>query len=283
MKRVAPGETPWPRADVPSPDRWLLRRWALAQWLPSLGLILAALAVWEGAVRAADVPRWLLPPPSAIAMEMWRSRALLLSHAGVTLEEVAVGFLLALASGVALAVGIASSRVLERAIYPFVIASQTVPIIAIAPLLLIWAGYGIASKVIVVALISFFPIVVNMVDGLRSVDPDMVNMMRTLGASRRQVFTKVQVPTSLPYLFSGVRVAVAVSVIGAVIGEWVGSSAGLGYLMVHSAPQFLTARVFGAIVVLSLVGIGLFALVGVAERYFLPWYRSAQREKALRP
>ena len=164
---------------------------------------------------------------------------------------------------------------MERALYPFIIASQTIPIIVIAPMLLIWVGYGLAPKVIVVALISFFPIVVNMVDGLKSVDRDMVNLMRTLGANRRQVFFKVQVPTSLPYLFSGMRVAIAVSVIGAVIGEWVGSSEGLGYLMLRSKPQFLTERVFASIVILSALGIGLFASVGIVERLAIPWRRPA--------
>ena len=180
-----------------------------------------------------------------------------------------------------MAVSIAYSRIMERAVYPFVIASQTVPVIVIAPLLLIWIGYGIWPKVIVVVLISFFPIVVNTVDGLKSADPDMLNMMRTLGASRWQLFSKVQAPSSVPFLFSGVRVAIAVSVIGAVIGEWVGASAGLGYLMTRSAPQFLTDRVFAAIFLLSVMGITLFALVVVAERYAVPWRRRERQEKSL--
>jgi ABC-type nitrate/sulfonate/bicarbonate transport system permease component len=143
-------------------------------------------------------------------------------------------------------------------------------------MLLIWVGYGLAPKVIVVALISFFPIVVNMVDGLKSVDPDEVSLMQTLGANRWQIFLKLQTPTSMPLLFSGMRVAIAVSVIGAVIGEWVGSSEGLGYLMIRSKPQFLTERVFAAIAILSAMGVGLFALVGLAERLALPWRRGAQ-------
>ena len=186
---------------------------------------------------------------------------------------------MALVCGVALATAIGMSRTLERAIYPFVIASQTIPIIVIAPMLLIWVGYGLAPKVIVVALISFFPIVVNMVDGLKSVDRDMVNLLRTLGAHRLQVFFKVQAPTSLPYLFSGMRVAIAVSVIGAVIGEWVGSSEGLGYLMIRSKPQFLTERVFAAITILSVMGVGLFASVGIVERFTIPWWRAAKNSE----
>jgi len=168
----------------------------------------------------------------------------------------------------------AFSRLLHRGLYPFVIASQTVPIVAIAPLLLIWVGYGLTAKVIVVALISFFPIVVNMIDGIKSVDVDMVDMMRSFGASKWQVFTKLQVPSSLPYLFSGVKIAASVSVIGAVIGEWVGSSRGLGYLMTRSIPQFQTDRVFAAIFILAFLGVALFILAVLAERLALPWRRA---------
>lgn len=252
------------------------------QWAPPLALILVALGAWEGAVRLFHVARWLLPPPSSIGAELWESRSLLLRHTWVTLEEVLLGFALALVVGIALAAAIAYSRIVERAAYPFVIASQTVPIIAIAPLLLIWIGYGIWPKIIVVTLISFFPIVVNTVDGLKSADPDMLNMMRTLGAKRWQLFTKVQVPSSVPFLFSGIRVGVALSVIGAVIGEWVGASAGLGYLMTRSAPQFLTDRVFASIFILSGMGITLFALAVLAERYTIPWYRREKRDKAVK-
>ena len=149
-------------------------------------------------MRLWAVPKWLLPAPSVIAMTLVVSRELLLDHTLVTFVEVVVGFGLSLLCGVLLACGIAASRTLERALYPFVIASQMVPIIVIAPLLLIWVGYGLTPKIIVVALTAFFPIVVNMVDGLKSVDPDAVNLLRTMGASRWQIFVKVQVPTSLP-------------------------------------------------------------------------------------
>ena len=212
---------------------------------------------------------------------MAASRSLLLEHTLVTLEEIVLGFIAALAAGLLLATGIAYSRILERSVYPIVIASQTVPIIAIAPLLLIWVGYGIAPKVIVVALICFYPIAVNTVDGLKAVDPDMVNMIKTLGASRWQVFAKLQMPTAMPYMFSGIKVGISVSVIAAVIGEWVGASAGLGYLITYSQPLFLTARVFAAIVVLSAMGISLFVLAGVVERMMLPWYYTEKRAKSI--
>jgi ABC-type nitrate/sulfonate/bicarbonate transport system permease component len=246
------------------------------QWLWPLSILLILLGIWQGIVELFEIPHWKLPAPLAIWTELVVSHDLLLKHGWVTLQEVLIGFSVALATGVALATLIAYSSTLQRVIYPLVIASQTVPIIVIAPLLLIWVGYGLAPKVIVVALIAFFPIVVNTVDGLRNVDPEMKNLMRTLGASRWQFFTKVQVPTSLPLLFSGMKVAVTISVIGAVIGEWVGANAGLGYLTKLSVPLFQTARSFAAVVILAVMGTSLFAAVALLERVSLPWYRAAR-------
>ncbi|MGE5620163.1 MAG: ABC transporter permease [Sphingomonadaceae bacterium] len=252
-------------------------RW-FAEWLhPSL-LIALFLLTWQLATAMLDVPKWLLPSPADIAQSLVSSWDLLAHHSWVTLQEVLIGFLLSFVGGVALAVAIAYSRTLERAVYPFVVASQTIPVIAIAPILLIWFGYGLLPKVIVVALICFFPITVNTVDGLRSVDPDLVSLLRTMGSTRWQLFTKAQLPASLPFLMSGAKVAIAVSVIGAVIGEWVGASAGLGYLMVRSTSQFQTARVFAAIVVLSVMGIALFGLLTLSERRLLPWYRESRAD-----
>jgi len=252
-----------------------LKRWQ--GWLPATVIVVAVVALWEWVVAANDIPHWKLPAPSSIGSELWTSRVMLLDHTWVTVEEVLIGLAVALASGVLLAWMINLSRTLERVIYPSVIASQTIPIIVIAPLLLIWLGYGIQHKVIVVALISFFPIVVNTVDGLKSADPDVINMLRTLGANRWQVFWKVQVPASLPFLFSGVKIAVTVSVIGAVIGEWVGSSEGLGYLAIRSKSQFMSERVYAIVVLLSLMGIGLFLIAAALERALLPWYHNQRR------
>ena len=273
---------------VSATDRSLVRRAAhgIGWWVYLLRaaplLILAGLLVaWELWTQLGDVPKWQLPAPSVIAQELVESRGLLWEHTQVTLLEVVLGMVAALLVGLFLASVIAYSRIVERSVYPIIIASQTIPIIAIAPLLLIWVGYGIAPKIIVVALISFFPISVNTVDGLRSVDPDMVNMMRTLGASRWQIFTKLQVPSALPQMFSGIKIGIAVSVIGAVIGEWVGASSGLGYLMTYSQPLFLTARVFAAILVLSALGIGLFVLATLVERIVLPWYHTEKRARSM--
>ena len=252
------------------------------QWLPATLIIAGAVGVWEGIVAFNDIPHWKLPAPSAIGEELWDARGLLLRHTWVTLQEVLVGFSIALLSGVVIAGLISLSRTLERAIYPPAIASQAIPIIVIAPLLLTWVGYGMQHKVVVVALISFFPIVVNTVDGLKSADPDMINLLRTLGANRWQVFVKAQVPTCLPFMFSGIKIAITVSVIGAVVGEWVGSSEGLGYLAIRSKAQFLTERVYASIFLLGLMGIALFLFAGLMERITLPWYHNQRRERALK-
>jgi putative hydroxymethylpyrimidine transport system permease protein len=202
-------------------------------------------------------------------VELADSFDVLMRHAGTTAAEIAIGFIIAAGAAAVIASAIAWSRLLERSIYPLVIASQTVPIIALAPLLLVWIGPDITSKVVVVVLISFFPIVVNLADGLRNTDVDMTSMMRTLGASRRQTFFKLQVPMALPYFFSGLKVGAVGAVIGAVVGEWVGARGGLGWLMKVSSPQFLTERVFAAIFVLSIIAVLLFAAVKGAERWAL--------------
>ncbi len=238
-------------------------------WLPAVGLTAVLLGVWELLAHTLDIEPWLLPAPSEIAEELADSFSLLMEHARITLQEVVVGFVIAALLGSLLAAAISWSRIVERSLYPIVIASQTIPIITLAPLLLVWVGPEMTSKVIVVVLISFFPVVVSLVDGLRSADADMANMMRTLGASRLQLLTKLRLPAALPYLFSGLKVAAVTSVIGAVVGEWVGGRGGLGWLMKVSGPQFRTDRVFAAIFVLSVAAVLLFLLVVLAEKWAL--------------
>lgn len=256
---------------------WNRRGWLSRprDWLPALGLVALILLAWEAAVQVAEIPKWLLPAPSAILASLAKDWALLGGHAVVTAQEAAVGFLAAALTGVGVTLAMFLSRAVERALYPLVVASQTVPVIAIAPVLLIWFGYDLLPKVIVVTLICFFPVVVNWWDGLREVDPNLLKLSRSLGGSSWQIFWKLRFPVSLPFLFSGLKIAAAVAVIGAVIGEWVGSSAGLGYQMKYAAAQFQTARVFAAIVILSAQALILFAAVVAVERYVLRWQRAA--------
>jgi len=255
--------------------RWRERcaRWA-GRAAPPAALLLLLLAGWEWAVRAFGVPFYILPAPSRIAGVLVADHAMLLADAAVTLSEVLAGFAVAFVVGIGLALAIFSSRTIDRAVYPLIIASQTVPVFAIAPLLIVWFGYGMTSKVAMAALIVFFPIVVNTVDGLRAADPDMVNLLRILGAGSGQILMKIRVPAALPFVFSGTRIAVATSVIGAVIGEWVGATRGLGFAMIHANAQLHIDLVFAAIVYLSAMALGLFVAVSAAEWLALPWRRA---------
>jgi putative hydroxymethylpyrimidine transport system permease protein len=244
--------------------------------LPALVLV-GLLAAWELAARwdvLADllsIEDFLVPAPSQIAEALGDDRQLLADNAWVTIQEVVLGFALAAVVGVGFAYLIHLSETARRALYPLLVGSQTIPIIAIAPILVVWFGYDLGPKLAIIALVCFFPITVNTIDGLRSVDPDLRKMMRTMGASRLQTLWRVEAPWALPYTFSGAKVAVAVAVIGAVFGEWAGSNEGLGHLMVTAQSQLLTARVFAAIVVLSGIAICLFGLLTLLERRVVTW------------
>jgi ABC-type nitrate/sulfonate/bicarbonate transport system permease component len=245
----------------------------IQRWLWPAMLLVTLMLGWEIAVRVNDTPKWMLPPPSAIVESFRTDWRLLLEHTWVTLIEVILGFGIALAAGISVGVAIDSSAILRRAIYPLIIASQTIPMVALAPLMLIWFGYGLIPKILITALIGFFPIAVNTVDGLRSGDREMLALLRSMGSSGWQRFRMVRVPAAMPSIFSGARIAITFCVIGAIFGELVGASRGLGYLMERSAAQFQTSRVFACIVILALMGIGLFSLIALIERIALPWRR----------
>ncbi|MSQ26278.1 MAG: ABC transporter permease [Dehalococcoidia bacterium] len=241
-------------------------------------LALVGILAWQAATFFFSIEPWLLPSPWEVARALGSDAGLLGPHAWVTAQEALVGFVAAVAVGFALAVAVVRWRTVERAAYPYVIASQAVPIIAIAPVLVVWFGFGMLPKMLVIVLITFFPVTINTVDGLRAVDPEMLTLMRTMGATRWQMFRMVQLPSALPLVFSGMKIAAAVSVIGAVLGEWVAASEGLGYLITRSSAQYLTARVFAAVLVLAAMGLALFAAVSWAERRATPWARKQGQE-----
>ena len=246
-------------------------RRVIHDWGPPLALLALVLAVWEAAARLGWVEDYLLPAPTEVARALVEDRDVLFADAWVTAQEVLLGFGLALAAGVGVAVLLHLSPMLRRALYPIVVASQAVPVIVIAPILVIWFGFGMGPKLMVIALICFFPITVNTLDGLRAVDRDQIRMLRTLGAGRWDTFRRLELPSALPYLFSGAKIAVAVAVIGAVFGELVGSDAGLGHVIQVGTAQLLTARVFAAVLLLAAMAIALFALVAAIERRAVPW------------
>lgn len=239
--------------------------------LPAVVLALGVLVLWEIGIRVFGIPAFLLPGPVEIASAFWESRELLLFHAVPTAMEAVVGFAGAAVAGILSGVLISRSGLAERSLYPWLVASQTLPVIAVAPVLVTWFGYGVLPKVLVVVLFCFFPITVGVVDGLRATDPDLLRLMRSFGASKFRTFFMVEAPGALPFVFGGVRLAVTYCVVGAVIGEWVGSSEGLGFLMIQDKNQFETPRLFAAIALLSAMGVTLFLTVALTQRLLAPW------------
>jgi len=247
------------------------------RWLLPLLLLAALVGAWQLAASTgvlADVfglPEFLVPSPAEVAASLWESRALLAENAWVTLQEILLGLGCALAAGVGLAVAMHLWAPLRDAAYPLVVASQTIPIVVISPILLVWLGFGIGPKVLVVALICFFPLTVNVVDGLRSVEPDAIKLMRSLDASRWQILRRVEIPTALPGFFTGAKIAAVVAPIGAVFGEWVGGSEGLGHLILQDNAQLEIAREFAAVAILSAIALALIGLIALAERRVVTW------------
>jgi len=234
-------------------------------------LVLATIVAWEVAVPVLRVAPYVLPRPSAILVELGRSADSLWGHTVVTLREILLGFVAGSAIGIALAIVIAQSQVLERSLYPIIVFLHTVPKLAIAPLFVLWFGYGLLPKVILVIVISFFPITVNTIYGLTSVDRNIIDLMRSVSASRWQILRWIQVPNAIPYLFAGLKISVTLAVVGAIIGEWVGTDAGLGFAILISSTQLRTPFMFAAITIISVIGVVMFYLVAVCERLLIPW------------
>jgi putative hydroxymethylpyrimidine transport system permease protein len=249
-----------------------MRRWLL----PAL-LLAALIGAWQLAASsgfladALGLESFLVPSPAEVGESLWHSRSLLAENAWVTLREILLGLGCALVVGVGFALLMHLSDVVRDASYPLVVASQTIPIVVIAPILLVWLGFGIGPKIVVVALICFFPITVNTLAGLGSAAPDAIRMMRSLDASRGAVLRRVEAPSALPGFFTGAKIAVVLAPIGAVFGEWVGGNAGLGHLILTDNAQLEVAREFAAVAVLSAMALILIGLIALAERRVVTW------------
>lgn len=246
------------------------RGWPAIVLAPA-ALIVAVLVAWELVVRVGNVSAYLLPAPSDIVRELFDERAVLLANLRITLVEVLGGFALAFAVSVLLGTALAYSPIFRRAALPLLIASKAVPVIAVAPLFIIWFGYTLTPKLLITALICFFPMTINTAEGFLAVDPKRQLLFRTLGATRWEQFWRLAIPTALPHIFTGMKIAVPLCVIGATISEWVGSQEGLGYLLLRDTGLLATSRAFASIALLSLIGIGLFGLVTLLERWATPW------------
>lgn len=249
----------------------------MRRWGPPLLVLAALVGLWQIAASTGalanllNLEDFLVPSPAEIASSLWENRSLLAENTWVTLQEILLGFLIGLAAGLGFAVLLRLSDTLRRAVYPLLIASQAVPIVVFAPILVIWLGFGIGPKLAIVALVCFFPIAVATADGLRSVDPEATKMMRTLDASRRQLLWRVEAPAALPSFFSGARIAAVFAPIGAVFGEWAGADSGLGHLILLDNGQLETAREFAAAALLVAIALALFGLLALAERRIVTW------------
>lgn len=235
--------------------------------LTLLGLII----LWQGFTTMVALPVWLLPSPLAILQATLAWQGQLPLHIGVTLYETLAGFALAILVGIPLAILIVYSPVLQNTLYPILLAFQSVPKVAIAPVLLIWVGYGELPKILVVFLVCFFPIIISTATGLNAVPAELLDLIRSLSATQLQTFVKIRFPAAMPHIFVGLKVAITLAVVGAVIGEFVGSDRGLGYLILVSTSQINTALAFGAMVLLTLMSIILFYLLELLERLVVPW------------
>ena len=249
-------------------------------WGPPAAAVSVTLMVWQAMVAALRVPEYLLPAPWGIATALVSEWRYLAVHSLVTLSEVLWGFGLAVAAGIPLAMLIVYSPLFERAVYPLLVAAQSVPKVAVAPLLIFWAGLGMFPKVLVAFAIALFPIVIDTVVGLRSVEPEMLHLARSMGARQGKIFLKIRFPSALPNIFAGLKVAVTLAVVGAIVGEFIQADRGLGYALQQATSVLDTKLGFAAILLLALMGIVLFAAVDAIERWATPWAAARRAESA---
>lgn len=253
-----------------------MKKWGnTVKSLPSIVLLVAVILIAELVVRIAQVPGYILPPPSEIAAALIENHALLLMHTWVTLSAVISGLALAIALAVSLSLVMDRWSALKEAIYPLLVVSQAIPIFALAPILLIWFGIGLLPKVLIVALVCFFPLAVNLVEGFGEVDPEAIDLMKTMKADNWMITKSVKLPSAMPYFFSGLKIAATYSVLGAIIGEWLGARAGLGIYMLRATHSYRLSHLFAAVIVVIILSLLMFKMAELAGRLVMPW----QQEK----
>ena len=244
---------------------------------PPVLITICLLMLWQVSIDLFQIPSFLLPKPSRVAARFIELRKIVLPHMWITLFEAVTGLVVAGAISIALAVAIVHFKLVQRTVYPYAVATKVVPIIAVAPLLTVWFGFGIEPKIVTAVLVSYFPILVNTVKGLQSADRQMVRLMRSLFATPYQIFAKISVKYSLPYIFAGFRIASSLAVIGAIVGEFVGADRGLGFFLVIAQAELDVEMMFVGVALCALLGLSLFLLVIALERYFLFWHESAEK------
>ena len=246
-------------------------------YLLPVATLVAILVVWEAAYHIFSIPKFIIPAPSGIIAETWEWRFRLVGHTWVTLYETLGGFALSVGVGTPLAVLLVYNPTMRNALYPLLVVAQSIPKVAIAPVLLLVLGASEVSKIVIAFLVAFFPIVVDTATGLASTPPELLDLSRSYQASQLKTFLKVRFPMALPFFFSGLKVAITLAVIGAVVGEFVGSDKGLGYIIISATSYWKANLAFGAMILLSLMAIILFGAISIIERIVCPWYASEQQ------
>ena len=243
----------------------------IPDWVLALGLMAIVTAVWELAIRLFHVSTFVLPAPSAIIRSFIANWTQLASAAGSTALEILLGFVLAAITGISVALVIVRFERFGRALYPLIVLFQNVPKVALAPIFILWFGFDLAPKILLIVVIAFFPVAIDMLAGLQSVEPSFVALMRSVGASRTKILLRVRIPHSLPHLMAGLKVAITFSVIGAIVGEFAGANHGLGYLIEFASTQLDTPLIFAGLIVISVLGLAFYYVVELAERVLVPW------------
>ena len=232
---------------------------------------ISILLVWEITSRAAVVPPFILPSPSAIVITLFTTLDQMYYHILITLYEATLGFLIAIILSIVIAIAMDSFSLVRRTLYPLIITSQTIPIITLAPLFVIWFGYGYLPKIIIVVLVCFFPVTLSLLQGLASADKELLDLLRSMGAKKIQIYKIVKFPSAMSGFFSGIKISATYAIMGAIIGEWVGGKNGLGVYMLRARHSFSTDKVFATIIVITLLSIGALKLITIIERKAMPW------------
>lgn len=247
--------------------------------IPAMAALLILVAIWQLLCSSGIVPGYMLPSPAEVIKAFWTDRTLLEENAVITLQEAFAGMFFGVLTGFVFAVIMDNSEILYKAFYPILVITQTIPSVAIAPLLVLWFGYEMLPKVILVIIATFFPVTVGLLDGFRSADSDAVGMLRSMGASRFQIFRYIKFPSSLPQFFSGLRIAAAYSVVGAVISEWLGGFGGLGVYMTRVRKAFAFDKMFAVIFLTAIISLLLMGIVDIAERWCMPYRNIRENDK----
>ncbi len=255
-----------------------MRQWITTPAMRPLWLIIVLIIGWDLCIRLFKIPPYLIPTPWQVVQQLFKEWPMLWREALPTLYATLGGFVLSALVGVPIAMWIAYSRLVESFVYPLLVFSQSVPKVAIAPLFVVWFGFGVIPKVIAAFLLGFFPVIVATVQGFKSIESDVIDLARSMGASPLKVFIKFRLPQAMPAIFSGLKVSVTLAVVGAVVGEFVGSNSGLGYVLQKANGTFDLPLMFAALVILSMIGVLLFLLLELIERWVLPWHASQRHD-----